>query len=264
MVAFRCRITSTLRGNQTERATMRSEGKSPRVSLVLIALVTLVAPAVAFRQEATVNPGNPFTLEDFKAGDQNREPYQRATDVLRALEVTSGARVADVGAGAGYYAMRLSEMVGPEGKVFAEDISDAALRWLNRRITVFALRNVEVVRGDIDNPKLPANSLAAVLIVDSYHHFAQQQPMLAHILQALDPGGRLVVADYSLRDHRTRSRADQLSIHEIDPELVQHEIEMVGFHVVRRDDPFLRQIPEAKENRIGAADMWLLVAVRPK
>src|SRR6266568_5642243 len=95
MVAFRCSM-STLRGNQTERATMRSEGKSPRVSLAFIALVTLVAPAVAFRQEATVNPGNPFTLEDFKAGDQNREPYQRATDVLRALEVTSGARVADV------------------------------------------------------------------------------------------------------------------------------------------------------------------------
>jgi len=257
-------MTPTLRGNQTERATMRSDRKSGRVSLALIALVTVAAPTVAFRQQTAVNPGNPFTLEDFKAGDQNREPYQRATDVLRALEVTSGAQVADVGAGAGYYAMRLSEIVGREGKVFAEDISDAALRWLNRRVTVFALRNVEVVRGDIDNPKLPADSLAAVLIVDSYHHFAQQQPMLEHIFQALKPGGRLVIADYSLHDHRTRSRADQLNTHEIDPELVRREIEGVGFPVVRREDPFLRQIPEAKENRIGAADMWLMVAVRPK
>src|SRR5947209_994611 len=195
-------MSPTLRGNQTERATKRSDDRSRRVSLAFIALVTVVAPTVAVRQQAAVNPGNPFTLEDFKAGDQNREPYQRATDVLRALEVTSGARVADVGAGAGYYAMRLSQIVGPEGKVVAEDISDAALRWLNRRITVFELRNVEVLRGDVDEPKLPADSLAAVLIVDSYHHFAQQQPMLAHILQALDPGGRLVIADYSLRDHR--------------------------------------------------------------
>jgi len=226
--------------------------------------MTMVAlTVVAFAHQPAVNPGNPFTLEDFKAGDQNREPYQRATDVLRALEVQQGDRVADVGAGAGYYAMRLSQIVGPEGKVFAEDISDAALRWLNRRITVFELRNIEVVRGDVDNPELPADSLAAVLIVDSYHHFTQQQPMLEHILHALKPGGRLVIADYSLSDHRIRSRADQLAVHEIDPGLVRGEIEAIGFHVVRSEDPFLRHIPEAKETRIGSADMWLMVAVRP-
>jgi predicted methyltransferase len=236
--------------------------ESRGVSLALIALVMVAVPAPAVEQQPAVNPGNPSTLEDFKAGDQNREPYQRATDVLRALEVAPGDWTADVGAGAGYYAMRLSEMVGPKGRVFAEDISEAALRWLNRRVTVFGLRNVEVIRGKIDDPELPADSLSAVLIVDSYHHFTEPRPMLERILQALKPGGRLVIVDYSLQDHRARSRADQVSIHEIDPALVRREIEEVGFHVVRREDPFLRQIPEAKQNRIGAAEMWLMVAVK--
>jgi predicted methyltransferase len=234
------------------------------VSLGLIVLVTMISAAPAFEQKSAVNAGNPFTLEDFKAGDEKREPYQRATDVLKALEIVRGDRVADVGAGAGYYAMRLSEIVGPEGKVFAEDISDSAIGWLNRRVKVFDLRNVEVVKGEIENPQLPRDSLAGVLIVDSYHHFTHYQPMMEQILHALKPDGRLVIADYSLPNHRLQPRADQIKIHEVDPELVRGEIERFGFQVVKCEDPFIKRIPDVKNNRIGAADMWLMVAVRPK
>ena len=234
------------------------------VFLGLIVLATMISPSPAFQQKSGVNAGNPSTLEDFKAGDENREPYQRASDVLKALEISRGDWVADVGAGAGYYAMRLSDVVGPEGKVFAEDISNSAMGWLNGRVKVFDLRNVEVVKGESDNPKLPPDSLAAILLVDSYHHFTQYQPMLEQILHALKPGGRLVIADYSLPDHRTQSRADQLKIHEIDPELVRAEIGGVGFQVVKCEDPFLKRMAKVKNARIGAADMWLMVAVRPK
>jgi tRNA A58 N-methylase Trm61 len=76
-------------------------------------------------------------LEDIKAGDATREPYQNATGLVAALKVSRGDWVADVGAGGGYYSMRLAEIVGPEGKVFAEDISDTAMRWLNDRVKVF-------------------------------------------------------------------------------------------------------------------------------
>ena len=234
------------------------------VFLGLIVLATMIRLSPAFPQKSGVNAGNPSTLEDFKAGDENREPYQRASEVLKALEISWGDWVADVGAGAGYYAMRLSDLVGPEGKVFAEDISDAAMGWLKGRVKVFDLRNVEVVKGESDNPKLPPYRLAAVLIVDSYHHFTQYEPMLEHILHALKPGGRLVIADYSLPDHRTQPRADQLKIHEIDPELVRAEITGVGFQVVKCQDPFMKRMPEIKNSRIGAADMWLMIALRPK
>ena len=160
-------------------------------------LSVLLALPLAAQQRAP-NPGNPSTIEDFKAGDQNREVQQRATDLLQALNASPGDWVADVGAGAGYYVMRLSTIVGPQGKVFAEEVWNPALRSLDLRVKLFDLHNVEVVKGEDDNPKLPAESLAAVVVVNSYHHFEKCQPMCEQILDSLKPGGRLVIADYSL------------------------------------------------------------------
>jgi ubiquinone/menaquinone biosynthesis C-methylase UbiE len=243
---------------------MRTRWRLAPGSLSLIVLATVISPSRAFQQKSLVNAGDPSTIEDFKAGDANREPYQRATELLKALGVTGGDWVADVGAGSGYYVMRLSGIVGQEGKVFAEDISDSSIRWLGTRAKVFALPNVEIVKGDADNPKLPADRLAAILIVDSYHHFEHVQLMLDHMLHALKPGGRLVIADYSLPEHRSRARADQLKMHEIDPDVARAEAERAGLQIVSCDEQFVKQIPESKYSRAAAADMWLMVAVRPK
>ncbi len=228
------------------------------------AFLALAALAAA-QQPRAVNIGNPSTVEDFKAGDLNREAYQRASDVLKAMQVSSGDWVADVGAGDGYYAMRLSAIVGPGGKVFAEDISDFAMEWMHRRAKLFDLSNVEIVKGQVDDPKLPADSLAAVLVINSYHHFTRYAAMGTEILRALKAGGRLVVADYSLQAHRVESRADQIKMHEIDPALVRAELLGDGFEVLKLEDPFLKRMPEVTNgDRIGAADMWLMVAGRPK
>ena len=230
----------------------------------------LLAPQLALQQPSAPNAGSPTTLEDFKAIDATREAWdRRASDILTALEATAGDWVADVGAGAGYYVMRLSGLVGPRGgtggKVFAEDISDTSLVWLGRRVKLFQLPNVEVVKGAADDPKLPAASLAAVLVVNSYHHFTDHQAMAAQILRALQPGGRLVIVDYSLRAHRTESRAEQLKRHEIDPDLVRAELTQAGFQVLNTEDPFLKRMPDVKNGGgIANADMWLMTAVRPK
>src|SRR5579863_5449645 len=187
-----------------------------------------MAPALAFQKNSAPNVDNPSTLEDFKAGDAaaDGERYQRASDVLKALEVSRGDWVADVGAGAGYYSMRLSDLVGPTGKVFADDMSDDSMRWLLQRVKVFDLRNVEAVNAAMDE----------------------------RILRMLKPGGRLVVADYSLPAHRSQSRDEQVKIHEIDPALVREELTRAGFHVVSCEDPYVKRKPEA--------DMWLIVAAR--
>lgn len=200
----------------------------------------------------------------FKAQDEDRELHQRPGDVLRALEISRGAWVADVGAGNGYYAQHMADLVGPTGKVFAEDIADDAIDFLHRRVKMFDLRNVEIIKGTEDDPKLPSDSLAAVLVINTYHHFSQHPPMLRHILQSLKPGGRFVIADYSLPEHRSQTRADQLKIHEIDPELVRAEVGAAGFQVSKSENPFLKRMPEVAGDRIGAADMWLMVAIRPK
>src|SRR5579863_7719323 len=121
----------------------------------LIALTT-ISSSPAFQESRSVNPSNPSTLEDFKAGDANREPYQRATDLLAALQVSRGDWVADIGAGAGYYSIGMADMVGQEGRVFAEDISNSAMGWLNARVKAFDLRNVEVVKGEAEVPNFPS------------------------------------------------------------------------------------------------------------
>jgi ubiquinone/menaquinone biosynthesis C-methylase UbiE len=236
----------------------------PRFSWGLVLLAGSTTLAAFCQQAPTPNVANPHTREDFQAVDEKRELYQRASDLVKTLRLSPGDWVADVGAGAGYYVMRLSEVVGPEGKVLAEDITDSAVELLNRRITVFDLRNVEVVKGDIDNPRLPMNTLAAVLVVDSYHHFEQHPPMLEQILRSLKLGGRLVIADYSLRKHRTEPRADQLKRHEIDPEVVRAELGRAGFEVVKLEDPFVKRVPEAKNSSTSRGDFWLILALHVK
>jgi predicted methyltransferase len=229
-----------------------------RVSRGLIILATLVS-SLAF-QDSTVNRSSPPTPEVYKAHDSRREAAQKATDLLAAMQVSPGDAVADVGAGDGYYSMRLADLVGPQGTVFAEDINDGGAK---ARVRAFNLRNVEVVKGEIDDPKLPAGRLAAVLIVDSYHHFTNYPAMLEKILNALKPGGRLVIVDYSSREHRTKPRADQLQLHEIDPELVIAEVRQAGFRILKCDDPFAKWTPGMGITRASATDLWLMVAVRP-
>jgi hypothetical protein len=87
------------------------------VSLGLVVLATVICPSRAFQQDSDAKAGEPARREDFKLGDENREADQRATELLKAMGVSRGDRVADVGAGNGYYSMRLSQMVGAEGKV---------------------------------------------------------------------------------------------------------------------------------------------------
>jgi predicted methyltransferase len=238
---------------------IRSPFPSLRRGLIALAAIS---SALLSQQSRPVNPGNPSTIEDFQAVDASREPYQRATDLLAALQVSTGDWVADVGARAGYYSMRLADLVGAEGRVFAEDLAICA--WLNARSKAFNLHNVEVVKGEADDPKLPADRLTVVLIVDSYHHFTNYPAMVEKILHELKPGGRLAIADYSSTEHRSLPRADQLKLHEIDPALVRAEVEHAGFQVVRYDDPFVKWRPGVGNTRASATDLWLMLAIRPK
>jgi predicted methyltransferase len=223
----------------------------------LVALVAPVSLSFGWQQQLASASFKP-ELED------RARRYQRPTDVLRALEISLGDWVADVGAGNGYYVQHMADLVGPTGKVYGEEIAEDAIDLMAQRVRTFDLRNVEIIKGTDVDPKLPLDSLAAVLIMNTYHHFSQHEPMLDHILRSLKPGGRLVIVDYSLPEHRSQSRPDQVKIHEIDPELVRAELGRAGFQVAKCEDPFLKRIPEATGNQIGKADMWLMIAVRPR
>ncbi|HVO99310.1 MAG TPA: class I SAM-dependent methyltransferase [Bryobacteraceae bacterium] len=166
-----------------------------------------------------------------------------------------------MGAGDGYYSIRMAQLTGPDGRVFAEDIDDIAISRLNLRLRLFDLANVVVVKGGPEDPNLPQSRLAAVLVLDTYHHFRSCQAMLDNVLHALKPGGRPFIADFSLTEHRSLPRADQLKQHEIAPAFVRAEAVEAGFQVSSIKDPFVNWRPESW--RPNSADMWVMVLVRP-
>jgi SAM-dependent methyltransferase len=185
------------------------------------------------------------------AGEAKREREQRIDDVFKALGVTAGAVVADVGAGRGFYTIRLAKAIGDEGKVYAVDISASALRDLRARVERDELRNVEVVAGTADNPRLPDSTLDAALIVNAYHEMTEHKPMLEAIRRALKPTGRLVILEPIAPGRRTAPRRDQTAHHEIASDLVLQDARDAGFTLASLEEPFSR--------REGQEIEWLMV-----
>ena len=125
-----------------------------------------------------------------------REAEERPSEAVEALDIGPGQVVADVGAGSGYYTVRLAEAVGPDGRVFATDIQPQMRALLRDRSARARLDNVELVLGTADDPRLPADTLDLVLMVDVYHELARPQSMLQKLRRALKPVGRLVLVEY--------------------------------------------------------------------
>ena len=129
-----------------------------------------------------------------------RAEEEQPDKAIALLGIAKGATVADIGAGNGYITWRLAERVGPTGKVFANDIQPEMLEMLRRNMQQRKLRNVETVLGTYDDPKLPANTLDLVILVDVYHEFSEPQKMLRRIRESLKPDGRLVLLEYRGED----------------------------------------------------------------
>ena len=182
----------------------------------------------------------------------NRDNWQRVPDVLAALAIHEGSRVADIGAGDGYFTRHLARAAGSAGRVFAVEISQRALSQLRRLTENEGFDNIEVIQGAIDDPKLPNESLDAVLVVNAYHEMTEHEAMLEGIFAALTPGGRLVMLDRSAND-ASDSRERQVGRHELSIDLAERELEAAGFEVLQRDERFT-----SDQNH----PQWMLVARR--
>jgi SAM-dependent methyltransferase len=156
---------------------------------------------------------------------QEEEPDR----MLAALEIKKGSVVADVGAGVGYHVWRLSEIVGPTGKVVAEDIQEEMLRLLKNNIDARNIKNVEAVLGSPTDPKLPKNSFDLVLMVDVYHEFSEPVAMMKHIQAALKPDGRLVLVEFRKEDPNVPIQP----LHKMSLPEVRSELEPLGFRFQR-------------------------------
>jgi SAM-dependent methyltransferase len=127
--------------------------------------------------------------------EDDRDDVGEFTRVVRLAKIGRGQRVADIGAGDGYYVTRLAPLVGATGEVFGQDIIPDYLDLLNQRVHRAGLRNVRVVRGDPHDPRLPAASVDVAIMIHMYHEIEQPFALLWNLATAMRPGGRLVILD---------------------------------------------------------------------
>jgi len=167
-----------------------------------------------------------------RAEREREEDPERALD---AIGIKRGMKVGDVGAGVGYFSLRLAKRVGPEGKIYANDIQAGMLERLRRRMREARVDNIETVLGTVSDPKLPAGELDLVLLVDVYHEFSHPQAMLGGIARSLKPDGRLVLLEYRKEDPEVPIREE----HKMSIPMVQTELEAEGFRL----EKVLRDLP---------------------
>ena len=212
---------------------------------ILPAAVTLVLGVAALAaQKPGLHPvsGRVYALPMGVAGAPWLERRERELEedpdlAMRLIRVARGSTVADLGAGSGYFTIRLAKAVGTEGKVYAVDIQQGMLDLLQRAVTKEKLTNVTPVLGAADDPRLPAASLDLVLMVDVYHELSSPQTTLGHLKNALKPGGRLVLLEYRAED----PDVPILPEHKMTKAMVKLEIEHEGFRQQRVYDDLPRQ-----------------------
>ena len=130
----------------------------------------------------------------------SREIEERPQTLIRALKLKAGDKVADIGVGTGYFARRISRIIGPKGSVYGVDIQQEMLDLLGRNLKNAGIKNVKGVLGTISNPNLPANTIDLVLMVDVYHEFSHPYEMMQNICNALKTGGRVAFVEYRMED----------------------------------------------------------------
>jgi len=170
--------------------------------------------------------------------ERGERDEEEAPDVaLNVLKIPKGASVADIGAGSGFMTVRLAARVGPTGRVFANDVQPQMLNILARRLSNSKITNVTLIEGTFDDPKLPPASVDLALMVDVYHELSQPQAMLRHLLEALKPGGRLVLLEYRKEDPTVPIKPE----HKMSVAEAKMEVEAEGFTLTKVDEALPRQ-----------------------
>jgi ubiquinone/menaquinone biosynthesis C-methylase UbiE len=188
-----------------------------------LALLALASCRAAPEQERFPKANRPVAaiVGDTFSTEDARDRMGEFEKVVTLAGVKPGMWVADVGAGEGYYSVRLSPVVGRRGRVLAEDIQSDVTDRLAQRVQRGNLDNVAVMLGEPDDPKLPANSLDRVFLVHVYHEVSSPYAFLWHMRESLKPGGLVIVVDADRPPQR----------HGIPPALLRCEFAAVGLQM---------------------------------
>lgn len=151
--------------------------------------------------------------------EADRDKARESEQIVRLMGITPGMAVADIGAGSGYHTVRLSPVVGPRGRVYAQDVTPEYLAELERRLERADLDNITVVQGAPDDPRLPPRALDAAILVHMYHEIAQPYAFMHRLAGSMKPGARVGVTDL---DRPTW-------LHGTPRDLLRCEIEALGY-----------------------------------
>jgi ubiquinone/menaquinone biosynthesis C-methylase UbiE len=207
----------------------RASGLHTRLLLLAILLAATHAPTFSGQATSPQIRRTPAPVMDAGGAPwlirPEREEEEKPEQLLEALKIRPGDVVADVGAGVGYFSLRLARLVGKTGKVLAVDIQQAMLDELARYRDREGLQNIETVLGTETDPKLLPNSIDLVLLVDVYHEFSQPAAMMERIRAALKPTARLVLVEYRGEDPSVPIKP----LHKMTERQVLEEIVPMGF-----------------------------------
>ena len=183
------------------------------------------------REHAHGKHRNPEDLDSYIARmeDPERAAWQKPDEVLRALRLAPGQVACDIGAGPGYFALRMARIAA---QVFAVDVEPRILQALQKRVAKSGLRNVTPVLGLDDDPLVPERACDLILVVDTYHHFPDGRAYLRRLVRSLQAGGRIVNIDY----HRRELPVGPPVEHKVARDDFLHDVREAGLELVEEHD----------------------------
>jgi predicted methyltransferase len=209
----------------------------------LFAALIIGTAALASAQQSAKPNGRLFGTQDLGLLEApDREQWQKPDLIMDAIGVAEGSKVAELGAAGGWFTLQLAERVGPNGRVYAEDIQQAMLDGISRRMQSENLTNVTTVLGTASDPHLPP-ALDAALISDAFHEMDDPDDktlvvtLLRNVGQSLKPQGRLGIVDWTPGDGGPGPEAK----HRVDPKRVIEAANAAGLQLIKREDlpPFV-------------------------
>ncbi len=162
--------------------------------------------------------------------DERQEEENTALAISK-LPITASSVVADIGAGTGYYTFRIAPKV-PQGKVYAIDVQDESVQFLQKKARQLGQNNVEVVKGDAQSPNLPENSVDLAIMVDVYHELEYPHEMLQALRKSLKADGKILLLEYRAEDPSIPIK----TLHKLSVAQANQELAANGFKLIQRGD----------------------------
>jgi SAM-dependent methyltransferase len=214
-------------------APLRAAGRLAAVmALTLVASALFVSYPHAQTQQQGGHERRLFPPSDLGLLDApDRDLWQRPDQIMDAMGIADASVVADIGAGSGWFTIRLARRVGPRGLVYAEDVQQEMIAAIFRRVGREGFNNVRPVLGLGTDPRLPAGSLDAILMVDAYHEVEDRVSLLSNLAKSLKPQGRLGIVDFRLDGTGPGPAPEE----RVSPDVVVNDAKKAGLRLIRQE-----------------------------